>query len=65
MVVPVEHNKSRGGKRIVHQRFTYGWAPGGAVVRTAVHSETLVSLGGDDRAVVDTTFSSIRLEQRR
>lgn len=64
-VVPVELNKSRGGKITIHRTFKYGSAPSDAVVRTAVHSETLVSPDSDERAVVDTTFSNIRLEQRR
>ncbi len=64
-VVPVEHNTSRAGKSTGHRTIAYSPAPNDAVVRTVVHSETPAASGADDRAVVDTTFSNIRLEQRR
>ena len=63
-LAPIEHNTSRGGTLTGRRTFTYGAVPSDAVVRTAVHSETYASSGADDRAVVDTTFSNIRLERR-
>ena len=64
-VVPVETNTLRNGKLMAHRTFAYGAAPDGAVVRRSVHAETLASPDTGDRAVVDTTFSNIRLELRR
>jgi hypothetical protein len=64
-VVPVELNNIHAGKLTIHRTFRYGPAPSDAVVRTSMHSETLVSPDSDERAVVDTAFSNIRLEQRR
>jgi hypothetical protein len=63
-VVPVESNAVRGGKLVGHRTFTYGPAPDLALVRTAVHAETIASVDTDDRAVVDTTFSNVCLERR-
>lgn len=63
--VPIEFNASRGGRRVTHRTFGYGPVPSGGVVRTAVHSETLVSRESTERTVVDTAFSNIRLERRR
>jgi hypothetical protein len=64
-VVPVEVNHTRNGQRLVHRTFSYGAAPGDAVVRTAVHAEVPTTPDGPDRTVIDTAFSNIRLEQRR
>lgn len=65
VVVPVESNAVRGGKLVGHRTFTYGPAPDSALVRTAVHAETVTAVETGERAVVDTTFSRICLEQRR
>jgi hypothetical protein len=64
VVVPVEANASRGGKRVGHRTFTYGPAPDSALVRTAIHAETIISVDTGDRAVVDTTFSNVCLERK-
>jgi hypothetical protein len=64
VVVPVEANAVRSGKQIGHRTFTYGPAPDSALVRTAVHAETVTSVNTGDRAVVDTTFSNVCLERR-
>jgi hypothetical protein len=64
-VVAVENNSSRSGRLLGHRTFTYASAPDGAVVRTSVHAETLVTPETGERAIVDTTFSNIRLWQRR
>ncbi len=64
-MVPVEQTATRDGKPAGHRTFTYGRGPNDAVVRTAVHSETPAASGADDLAIVVTTFSNIRLEQRR
>lgn len=63
--VPIEMNSARSGARTSHRTFTYGPAPDSALVRTFVHSDTLLSEGGTDRAIVDTAFSNICLERRR
>ena len=64
-VVPVESKGMRGATVLSRRSFTYSPAPDAAVVRTSVHSETLVSADSGERAVVDTAFSNIRLELRR
>jgi len=64
VVVPVESNAIRGGKLVGHRTFTYGPAPDSALVRTAVHAETVTAVDTGERAVVDTTFSRICLEWR-
>lgn len=63
-MVTVEANSVQGGQLMVHRTFGYGAAPSQAVVRTSLHSETVVSKDTGDRAVSDTTFSNIRLERR-
>lgn len=65
LVVAVESNAVRSNKLVGHRTFTYSPAPDSAVVRTVVHAETVVSPETGERAVVDTTFSNIRLELRR
>jgi hypothetical protein len=64
VIVPVEANRVRNSKLVGHRTFTYGPAPDSALVRTAVHAETVTSVDTGDRAVVDTTFSNICLERR-
>jgi hypothetical protein len=63
-LVPVESNAVRSGKLVGHRTFTYGPAPDSALVRTAVHAETVTSVATGERAVVDTTFSNVCLERR-
>ena len=63
--VPLEMNSARHGVSTARRAFTYGAAPDNAVVRTAVHSDTLISGGGDERAIIETAFSNICLERRR
>lgn len=63
--VPFQKNGMRNGRLLAHRTFSYGAAPDGAVVRTAVHSETLLSEVSEERAIVNTTFSNIRLELKR
>jgi len=65
VVIPVEANTNRDGKRIGHRTFTYGAAPDSALVRTNVYADTLTSIDTGDRAVVDTTFTNVCLELRR
>jgi hypothetical protein len=64
VVVPVEANAVRSGKLVGHRTFTYGPAPDSALVRTAVHAETVTAVDTGDRAVVDTTFSNVCLERK-
>ena len=64
VIVPVEANAVRNSKLVGHRTFTYGPAPDSALVRTAVHAETVTSVDTGDRAVVDTTFSNVCLERR-
>jgi hypothetical protein len=65
LAVPVEEKISRTGTLTGYRTFSYGPAPNEAVVRAAIHAESTVSTGVDDRSVVDATFSNIRLELRR
>lgn len=64
-IVTLEKNGVQAGKLRRHRTFKYSPAPDGALVRSAVHSETLVSDATAERAIVDTEFSNIRLEVRR
>jgi hypothetical protein len=63
-VVPVESNAMRAGREIGHRTFTYGAGPDSALVRTAVHADTVTTASTGERTVVDTTFSRICLERR-
>lgn len=65
MMVPVEANATRNGKRLGHRTFVYGPAPDLALVRTNVHADTVTASDTGDRAVIDTTFSNVCLELRR
>ena len=58
-------NSVRAGTLVAHRTFTYFTGPDSALVRGAVHSETLLSADSGERAVIDTTFSNIGLELRR
>lgn len=65
MVVPVEANAMRNGKRLGHRTFVYSPAPDSALVRTNVHTVTVTAPDTGDQAIVDTTFSNVCLETRR
>jgi hypothetical protein len=65
LVIPVEANTTRGGKRLGHRTFVYGAAPDSALVRTNVHADTVTSADTGDRSIVDTAFSNVCLEVRR
>ena len=65
VVIPVEANTIRNGKRLGHRTFVYGPAPDSALVRTNVHADTVMVPSTGDRAVIDTTFSNVCLELRR
>ena len=65
MVVPVEVNTTRNGKRLGHRTFGYSPAPDSAMVRTTVHADTITAPDTGDRAIVDTTFSNVCLDLRR
>lgn len=62
-VVPVETKAIAWGLLLSSRTFTYTPMPDG-VVRTRMHSETLISATSGDRIMVDTTFSNIRLGWR-
>jgi hypothetical protein len=64
VVVPVEGKAMRSGKTVGHRIFTYGPAPDSALVRTAIHADTVTSVDTGDRAIVDTTFSNVCLERK-
>ncbi len=62
-MVPKESNEAEQGALTFHRTFDYAPAPDG-VVRTLVHSESVVTPESGERSIVDTSFSDIRLEQR-
>jgi hypothetical protein len=63
--LPIEMNLMRGGTLVSHRTMRYEAGPGGTLVRRAMRSERLVSPVSGERAVVDTEFTSVRLERRR
>jgi hypothetical protein len=65
MVVPIEANSTRNGKRLGHRTFVYGPAPDSALVRTNVHADTVTAPDNGYHFVADTTFSNVCLELRR
>jgi hypothetical protein len=63
-VVPLESNATSAGRKVGHRTFTYSQGPDAALVRTAVHADTVTTTSTGERTVVDTTFSRVCLERR-
>jgi hypothetical protein len=63
-MVPVENNVVEDATMVSHRTFAYRTAYADTLVRSAVHSEHLVTPSTGERAIDDTTFTNISLSQR-
>jgi hypothetical protein len=63
-MVPVESNVVLDATLVSHRTFAYRPAYADTLVRSAVHSEHLVTPSTGERAIDDTTFSNISLRRR-
>lgn len=62
--VPIEVSTLRDGKSLSHSTITYQPAADGSLVRRAVHAEQTLSAATGERVILDTEYTSVRVERR-
>jgi len=62
--VPLEVNTLRDGKLLSHSTIAYQPAADGSLVRRAVHAEQILSDVTGERSIIDTEYTSVRVERR-